>query len=236
MIIFLSGKVAADGTPVSTYFRSIYCRHEFVAAVKYNKRVVVVLEINQSKGGVPLSVHLDEAEKHTGQEGMPEVVNVLRQHAERGWIVPWHRIRAFQDVSLKLILAPIVCQESGEVDKPATRKGSEVYIPADVTRRPLKPLPPHCHLYVSRHNPGAAAVAKLLSGELKGAAKGGNETQSLSWTQDEQHSAGRFLLLLNGSTWDPAANQHADQLFRCAAPLACSAARSRVAILQRLYK
>ena len=214
MVIFLAGTTAADGTTVSSYFRSVYCRHEFVAAVKYKKRVVIVLEINRAKGGIPLSIHIAEAEKHISQEGMPDVVNVLRQHAERGWIVPWHRIRVFQDVSLKLILAPIVCQQSGEVDKQTTRQGNEVYIPADVTRPPLKPLPPHCHLYVSPHNPGAAGVAELLSDELKGVAKGGNETQSLSWTQDEQHSAGRFLLLLNGSTWDPSANPHTAQLFK----------------------
>ena len=78
----------------------------------------------------------------------------------------------------------------------------------------IQQLPPRCHLYVSRHNPGAAEVAELLSDELKGVAKGGNETQSLSWTQDEQDSACRFLLLLNGSTWDPAANQQIDQLLK----------------------
>ena len=51
------------------------------------------------------------------------------------------------------------------------RRGNNVFIPAELTRQPLRPLhhplgPLGCHLYVSPYNPGAKTVAQELAGEL----------------------------------------------------------------------
>ena len=232
VVIFLSGTFAANDTPVSTYFKSMYCRHECIAAVKYKKRIVIVLEIDPSHGGISLRSHMDEAKKHLDQTGMPEVVEMLERHAKQGWIVPWHRIRPYQDVSLKLLLAPIVCKDATEVDGQDTRRGQLVYLPSEVTRQPLPLLPPGCYVYVSPHNPGAAEVAGQLASKLEGMAqeqssrsskslisfrrsKATAERHSLTWSEDEgkKEEAGRFLLLLNASTWDRKKNSKVDQLF-----------------------
>ena len=219
VVVFLSGCFKVDGTPSSTYFRSVYCRHEFMAAIKNNKRVVIILETDPSKGGIPLSAHLDEARNYPELQA---VVAVLSSHSDRGWIVPWHRIRVFQDVSLRLALAPIVCHERDRVDEAATREGAEVFISTEVVRRPLGRLPDGCHLYVSRFNPGATDVARLMASEVQGAkpmagrAKRGDRG-IVRWTANPETKARRFLLVLNASTWDKNANPHVEQLYQCAA-------------------
>ena len=213
VLIFLAGSFLPDGTPVSTYFRSVYCRHEFVAAVKHRKRVVIVLETEPSKGGIQLSAHLNEAMKHPQ---LADVVAVLSRHAEQGWIVPWHRIRVFQDISLRLALSPAVCRDHHRVDETATRDGSEVFIQTDMMRRPVGVLPAGCHLYVSPFNPGAVEVAQLMAQELHAARRKATHrsTELVRWTANPEVHTRRFLLVLNASTWDSGNNPHVDQLSR----------------------
>jgi len=214
VVVFLSGSVMADGTPISAYFQSLYCRHEFMAAVKYKKRIVILCETEAAKGGIPLSAHLDEARKHPALEA---VAAVLSAHAEQGWVVPWRRIRVFQDVSLKLALAPIVCGDSGRVDAMATRQGADVFIPTEVVRRSLGPLPAGCQLYVSRFNPGAADVARLVASSLEASgpkmSRARRNREAVRWTDNPETETSRFLLLLNASTWDANVNPDVDQLF-----------------------
>ena len=198
--------------------RSVYCRHEFMAAVKYRKRIVVVLEVDPIHGGVPLSAHIDEAERHAAtDDGMAAVLEVLRRHEEQGWIVPWHRIRAFQDLSLQLILAPIVCLDDGKTDEVETREGKLVFIPTQLCRRPLRPLPQACHLYISPNNPRAKEVAEQMAKlqDEKAAQRswaGLSNRQQLNWTHDAGEAAQRFLLFLDSSTWDREKNPHAAEL------------------------
>ena len=93
-----------------------------------------MLEIDPGKGGIPFSAHMAEAESHRGQEGMREVVQVLGTHAAQGWVVPWHRIRVFQDISLKLMLAPIVCQKTADYrysTSPQHRRNVQEICPSD---------------------------------------------------------------------------------------------------------
>ena len=186
-----------------------------MAAVQYKKRIVILQELNPTKGGVPLATHIDEAMKHVAAHPeMAGVVEVLRTHSEHGWIIPWHRIRVFQDVTLRLALAPIVCTDDDKVDAAATRQGKDVYISTELTRAPLKPLGPGCHLYVSRNNPGAAEFAQQLADDMAHAAGRNMRRQRLEWTDDANMEAQRFLLLLNRATWDPTANSRFDELHR----------------------
>ena len=224
VLVFLAGIFLPDGTPVSTYFQSMYCRHEFMAAIRYEKRIVVILETEPSKGGIPLHAHLDEAAKHPE---MDAIVALLNKHSEQGWIVPWHRIRVFQDLSLRLALAPIVCRDSSRVEEITVRQGAEVYLPSEIIRRPLGRLPVGCHLYVSEFNPGAIEVARLVASGLrnsKGRPKGGGANNggrgAIRWTNNPETMAGRFLLVLNASTWDRSANPYVDQLFQYVIPAA----------------
>ena len=80
---------------------------------------------------------------------------------QQGKVVEWHRVRAYQDVSLKLILQEVLQELALE------RSNDRVYLRRDVSREPLHPMPSlptaDFHLFVSHHNVGVSTFMKLLS-------------------------------------------------------------------------
>ena len=77
-----------------------------------------------------------------------------------GKVIEWHRVQAYQDVSLKLILQEVL------QDLAFQRANDKVFLHREVVREPLLPMPPlskeRYHLFVSPHNVGALAMVKLL--------------------------------------------------------------------------
>ena len=77
-----------------------------------------------------------------------------------GKVVEWHRVQAYQDVSLKLILQEILQGLARE------RANDRVYLRREVDREPLRPmlsLPKgEFHLFLSHYNAGATTFMKLL--------------------------------------------------------------------------
>ena len=79
---------------------------------------------------------------------------------DEGKVVEWHRVQAYQDVSLKLILQEILQGLARE------RANDRVYLRREVDREPLRPmlsLPKgEFHLFLSHYNAGATTFMKLL--------------------------------------------------------------------------
>ena len=107
-----------------------------------------LLAADPMHGGISFDVH---------RRACPSHLLPLLDGAE---VVEWHRVQAYQDVSLKLILQQIL---QGLAEK---RGNDQVYLRREVVREPLRPLPilprGSFHLYYSRHNVGASNFAKLL--------------------------------------------------------------------------
>ena len=140
---------------ISMYFVSPHCRNEFKAAVTLQKKIVLIHEIHPDKGGIPLSAHFAEAEKHFTTDSAE--MRVLQEHMDKQLIVPWHRVACFQDLSLRQALAQMMGV-----------KRDEVYAPREVTGA-HQPSPKLAsagtgyHLYVSKNNPGAEERADMCS-------------------------------------------------------------------------
>ena len=80
---------------------------------------------------------------------------------DKGRVVEWHRVQAYQDVSLKLILQELLQEAALE------RSNDRVYLRREVDREPLRAMPvlpkEDFHLFVSHHNVGASTFMKLLN-------------------------------------------------------------------------
>ena len=151
MIAFMSGS-SSDGTDRSDYFLSPPCQQELRRAVAGKTPIIWVLETDPLHGGIPLSSHLADC---------PDDLHGALEAAIAGQeVIEWHRIRSFQDTSLRLILQRVLAVEAEE------RSQDLVYVPTEVTRAPLRlkapPPPCHFHVYVSEHNPGAAELMAEL--------------------------------------------------------------------------
>ena len=99
-------------------------------------------------GGVPFDVHRRACPPH------------LLPLLDGSPVIEWHRVQAYQDVSLKLILQSVL-------QGLALKRGNDrVYLPREVTRERLRPLPDlpdgSFHLYCSRHNAGIFDFLPLL--------------------------------------------------------------------------
>ena len=96
ILCFLAGSFAAGGggragddvQQYSDYFRSAACCREFRQALRKAKPMALVLETNAQKGGVSFATHAAACPAE------------LRDQFEELPVVPWHRLKAFQLVSL----------------------------------------------------------------------------------------------------------------------------------------
>jgi len=133
------------------YFASRNCLREIKAAMALGKEIILVLELNDNKGGLSL----DEAKKECPDELREYVFGP--QGKERGVMV-WHRITIFQLCTLK----EIVCTTLRFTPLYAEEPNLTVYLDSDVDLSKLKFSRPVA-LYTSPNNPGGRAVANELA-------------------------------------------------------------------------
>ena len=184
MIAFMSGSPANDGGERSDYFLSPPCQQELRRAVSTKTPIIYVHETDPLHGGISLASHVRDC---------PDDLRPALQRAiDDGEVIEWHRIRSFQDVSLRLMLQKILAKEAEE------RGGDTVFVPTEVTRAPLRLAPPPppppppppgateeaslhnegYHVYISEHNPGAADLMFELDDWLRAKRGGGKYERS----------------------------------------------------------
>ena len=94
-VVLLSGSVDALGKERSDYFHSKNCLRELRHAVESGKEIVFVYEPKAEREGCTLHTHIAACP--------PD----LRETLEGGYIIPWYRVRQFQQVSLLLLLKSV---------------------------------------------------------------------------------------------------------------------------------
>ena len=136
----------------SDYFKSPPCQQELRRAMSTKTPIVWVLETDPAHGGIAMESHLHDC---------PDDIRPMLEAAIAAQeVIDWHRIRSFQDTSLRLILQRVLAKEAEE------RTADLVYVPTEITRAPMRlhppPLPHKFHVWVSEHNPGAAELMDEL--------------------------------------------------------------------------
>ena len=146
LVVFLSGSSSPLGQPQSDYFSSANCMVELRAAVDQDVPILLVLETDPTHGGVPLEVH---------REACPdELAAAVFRHPP----IPWHRLRDFQTVSLRLLIERLLTAWR----VPGADRA--IFIPSDRLLRPTPRLVtkrPY-HFYHSPHNPGVELIVDML--------------------------------------------------------------------------
>jgi len=133
------------------YFCSRNCLREIKAAKACDKPLLLVLETNDTKGGLTL----EEAREECPQE--------LREYVfgpGGSWraVIPWHRITVFQLCTLKEVVRQLLVHTPLYASEPDL----SVYLDSDVDMEVLKFWTPML-LYASPNNPGCAAAAKEVT-------------------------------------------------------------------------
>ena len=174
MIAFMAGSQTEGGGERSDYFLSPPCQQELRRAVSTKTPIIWVYETDPLHGGISRETHLRDCPDDLRPE--------LKKAFDTNNVIDWHRIRSFQDVSLRLMLQKILAKEAEE------RGGDTVYVPTEVTRAPLRLAPPPpppgsteptsahnegYHVYVSEHNPGAVELMFELEDWLSAKRGGG---------------------------------------------------------------
>ena len=205
MVAILTGSVRDGNEYYSDYFHSVPCQHELGRALKNNTRVVFVLETDALHGGIPLEAHRRACPQH------------LLPLINRSKVVEWHRIQAYQDVSLKVILQELLRDRVNEQIAPhirANKSDDLFYLKREVVREPVhlkQAAEGSFHLYVSKYNEGASDLVSLLSKYLRSAtdaedgksrAQGHTGVAVLSVTSDpvKMKHADHFMCYLNART------------------------------------
>ena len=167
VIIFLAGSV--DGAEErSDYMRSANCLREFRRAVEAKKSIVFVCEMDPQHGAISMAAH------------RLDCPDDLRHVLDNSLVVPWYRVKAYAQVSLRQI-AEVILKE-------------DLFLPGELLRCPLRLAPlteGEAHLYAPSGTPDA------LIGLLKSEAPG----LIVTTEQAERGLAQRFLLYLNDATW-----------------------------------
>ena len=99
MTAILTGSIK-DGEESSDYFRSVPCQHELGRALQNGSPVVFVLETSRTHGGISLEAHRRDCPEH------------LRPLLDKGTIIEWHRVRAYQDVSLIALMQELMQEQA----------------------------------------------------------------------------------------------------------------------------
>jgi hypothetical protein len=133
------------------YFCSRNCLREIKACMARGKPLLLVLETNETKGGLTL----DEA-----REECPDELReyVFGPEGSRRRVIPWHRITVFQLCTLKEIVREVLLHTPLYAGEP----NLTVYLDSDVDIEMLKFSKPML-LYTSPNNPGCADAAKELT-------------------------------------------------------------------------
>uniref|UniRef100_A0A7S2BXW5 Receptor ligand binding region domain-containing protein n=1 Tax=Haptolina brevifila TaxID=156173 RepID=A0A7S2BXW5_9EUKA len=167
-----------------SYFKSKNCLREVRAAAAANKPLVLCQEVDVARGGLSL----DDAKGDCPDELLDYVfgssaptskasrlMGGVEQPGPREVIV-WHRVTAFQRVSLLRIASTMVAAAKQEEDdwssakdmpnvaalSPSKSKAKpKLYCPESITERPVT-YAGSISLFVSESNPGAREAAELL--------------------------------------------------------------------------
>ena len=94
-VVLLSGSVDALGKERSDYFHSKNCLRELRHAVESGKEIVFVYEPKAEREGCTLDTHRAACP--------PDLLGTL----DGGYIIPWYRVRQFQQISLLLLLESV---------------------------------------------------------------------------------------------------------------------------------
>jgi len=211
VLVFLAGEFDGNGCH-SSYFHSMPCRNELKWAIDYGKTIVWVLETNASHGGVPLEVHLRDAEEFCVGPYRP-ALHLFQDAVNNAAIIEWYREEPFQMVTLSSILKQVMSLESNGGDIQTTAavdefammgqtlnsNQSEIIISNTLVCLSTKVGPParqlDYHLYCSRHDNNAEDVIDKMRMELKGGT-------SLRATNNfaEFDRANQMLVFLNSKT------------------------------------
>ena len=187
LVVFLSGSVDALGEERSDYFSSKNCLRELRHAIEQGLEIVFVYE---PLGTCSMAAH---------QAACPDD---LRPVLLRSRIVPWYRLKEFQQVSLLQILRRIYAAAPSN-----KRLYDDFHHVHDVVRQPLKVRPlargeRPFHVYISPHNEGVEHLLHRMQLLIRKSSRG----QALRATHDPSDMAsGRcdhFLLLMSGSLLD----------------------------------
>ncbi|KAL1520403.1 hypothetical protein AB1Y20_021989 [Prymnesium parvum] len=130
------------------YFQSKNCLREVRRAVDTDKTCILLLETDEKKGGLTLDA---------AQHECPEALRGRVFAAERQ-VIPWHRLSAYQMLSLRLIV------EAALVHTP--HRGARLTYRSEVLPSQVK-FKKRVRLYASKHNPGAARFADELADAVK---------------------------------------------------------------------
>jgi len=181
--VFLSGSVDHNGVERSDYMNSRNCLRELRKAVALALPLVVVLETDKMHGGVSIETHISQCPEDLRPAVFPlqqkKATQLLMQDGE-GAMPPinWYRVRAFQDVSLRMVLERMVeSWRSAPADTLAAslpvalpfewgaRDNDHIVIPRDITNHDAPALDQSAqfHIYVSPHNEGATGLVALLT-------------------------------------------------------------------------
>jgi hypothetical protein len=163
----------------SDYFRSAACIRELRAAEAVGKPICFVLERDPRHGAVPLNIHRRDCPE--------DLRHLLTAHP----MVPWFRIGAFQQVSLRQVLQRVLGLDAGEI-----------FVPGEVLREKAPVAPPAgpatFHLYTpAALSRGADEVVALLAAE---AGRIGGCQLVTTKVPGERGFAAKMLLYLNAET------------------------------------
>lgn len=152
------------------YFRSTNCMRELSAAVEEDKRLVVVYETEESKGGVvqpeglqafdPLAEMSNDfsVSKLLGPESVDPGIDGRIQstvHNSAGRAVPWYRIRPYLQETMLEIVRQLIEPSDGDGVEIVGPHIGKIRLPARPAAGPPIAAP---HVYVSQHNPGVQDI------------------------------------------------------------------------------
>uniref|UniRef100_A0A7S0L0T4 TIR domain-containing protein n=1 Tax=Coccolithus braarudii TaxID=221442 RepID=A0A7S0L0T4_9EUKA len=145
------------------YFFSKNCLRELEHSTLENKPLVLVQEVDPSKGGASIQAF---------QEDCPSSQRAAIFYGHKP--IVWHRIADYQLISLKMISSEMLLGMPSFEGKDTT----ELYVPGEITSEPFA-FNMRTRVYVSRYNPGAEDVVTKLA-KLYTPPKGG----AFSYTQN----------------------------------------------------
>jgi len=146
MLVFLS----------KSYFRSANCMRELTAALGKQLPIVLVQELDASKGGDELAtLRLECAAWHNSLKLQTEQCSLLEEGRE---IILWHRLFEFQQLSLKRIASAMLHATPvyREMNAPPS-----LYFPRECSVQ-LCVFDRPTHVYINRYNYGPSAAIKKL--------------------------------------------------------------------------
>ena len=176
------------------YFQSHNCRREIVASLEQQKPLVLVHEQQQEKGGGPLDLLKSECPR----ERCAAIFDGRTP-------ITWHRIKDYQNLTLKLIATEMLCHSPvyrtvGAKAHAEDAAGSPptLIIPGeiDVSQMTTGPVVIWC----SKGNPGAKSVTQELAVALGGSSSSIRVVES----QPDAAHAGEtafMVVYLNKQTW-----------------------------------